>query len=59
MFNNLKWSSDPQSSHYLGAKIQTGLYLKKTGDYYRDGKTKGLLNSDATQGRTWNFNQFN
>ncbi len=48
------------SRRYIGSMIQDGLYLKKTGDYYRDGdKTQGLLNSKITYGREWNFDEFN
>ena len=53
-------SSDPQSSRYIGTEVQTGIFLRGNGNYYRDGnKTDGLLNSNVTQGRTWNFNLFN
>jgi len=33
--------------------------MKRTGDYYGpNGKSGGLLNSDKTEGRTWNFLDF-
>lgn len=58
MVNYLRFSSDPKR-FYIGETIQSGLYMKKTGDYFKDGKkTQGLLNSNVTEGRTWNFSYF-
>ena len=56
-------SSDPDSwggRRYIGAKIQTGMYINKNGDYVRNGnKTKGLLFSNITVGRRWDYSFFN
>lgn len=56
-------SADPQAGggrRYIGSTVQFGLYLKRSGDYYREGeRTEGLLNSSTTIGRRWNFDTFN